>query len=312
MDRGNYLSSIPDIQQLFKAVFHRGLSASFLQWRFADNLMSLSPVTLMREKGQLVAHSASTPNQFHFNERNMLGGMNSTAMTHPSYQGQGLFRKLTLENEAELIRLGFDFLYCFPNRNSAPIFLQMGWVAVYEIPTLHLILIDADQNIIPPSEPLFDNEFELYDYDTIAAQSGLICIPRTRRWLQWRYVRNPLNEYKNLVVVHDGELRAFAVMKIYHAEGKSNIDLVDYFSKDIVSLQLLIDQLKAYAAGQKKTGISTWAPHHHFSHHVFMRRGFLHQGPVTYFLVKPLKDNYRDSLKCYSNWWVTMGDSDIY
>ena len=47
--------------------------------------------------------------------------------THPDYQGQGIFTKLTLGGIEELAAEGVDFVFNTPNDNSRPGYLKMGW-----------------------------------------------------------------------------------------------------------------------------------------------------------------------------------------
>jgi GNAT superfamily N-acetyltransferase len=55
--------------------------------------------------------------------------------THPSYQGRGIFRRLTLHGVAELQAEGVDLVFNTPNAQSRPGYLKMGWTAVGRVPT---------------------------------------------------------------------------------------------------------------------------------------------------------------------------------
>ena len=50
--------------------------------------------------------------------------------THPSHQGRGIFRRLTLKALEDLREEGFAFVFNTPNDRSRPGYLKMGWVPV--------------------------------------------------------------------------------------------------------------------------------------------------------------------------------------
>jgi GNAT superfamily N-acetyltransferase len=54
--------------------------------------------------------------------------------TLPSYQGQGIFRRLTLAAVDQLTRDGMDAVFNTPNDKSRPGYLKMGWQTVGKVP----------------------------------------------------------------------------------------------------------------------------------------------------------------------------------
>ena len=59
--------------------------------------------------------------------------------------------------------------------------------------------------------------------------------------------------------------------------------------------------------------INVWCPIHHFMHEVLERIGFVNSSPVTYFIVKTLKKNIlAKGWDDFRNWYIQMGDSDLY
>src|SRR5680860_587937 len=47
--------------------------------------------------------------------------------THPNYQGQGIFKKLTLKAIELAKEQGVQFIFNTPNEQSRPGYLKMGW-----------------------------------------------------------------------------------------------------------------------------------------------------------------------------------------
>jgi hypothetical protein len=93
----------------------------------------------------------------------------------------------------------------------------------------------------------------------------------------------------------------------------NNLDLVDIQ----VSSRDDAVELLHFIIGCTRTAnlefIECWASVHHFVHNVLEDMGFVNSGPVTYFGGRELEIGqapmgWRD----FSNWYVQMGDSDIY
>jgi Acetyltransferase (GNAT) domain len=313
MNRSDFIESIPDIQRLFRSAFHREVPESYLTWRLAANLDSQPIVTIHKQSGQIAAHYASTPLTVNVRGQHKRATLSVLGMTDPNFRGQGLFKTVFRAHETELRQQGFAFTYGFPNRNSDPIFLtDLGWLPIYEIPNYYLDL--ARPQRIRPSmgAVVFDDRFDRFDYNAFVERDGLICQPRNNDFLRWRYAHNPVNSYSNLVAADSDDLAAYGVCKTYAANGSRQLDLVDYFARDLPALESLMAAVCSYALDNDCLGINTWSPRHHFSHHYFNSIGFECQTPVTNMAFKSFDEGLTGCLRLFSNWWVTMGDSDVY
>jgi hypothetical protein len=313
MNRSDYLQSIPDIQRLLGSAFQKEIPASYLEWRCAAKSDSEPLVTVQRQRGQLVAHYASTPLKMNFPGEHKQATLSVLGMTDPTVRGQGLFKEIFRAHEAELRREGFAFTYGFPNRNSDPIFLTyLGWLPLYEIPTYYLEMGKLRRIIPDLSTVVFDDHFDRFNYDASVERCGLICHVRDNEFLRWRYAKNPIHSYSNLVVADREKVAAYGVCKVYNADGQRQLDLVDYFATELPPLEELMAAVCRYALDNKCSGINTWSPRHHFSHQYLGAIGFSYQLPVTNMGFKSFDDDLTSELRLFSNWWVTMGDSDVY
>jgi hypothetical protein len=313
MDRSDYLEAIPAVQRLFRCAFHRDVPASYLQWRLADDPDSQPLVTIEQHHGQVVAHYGSTPLKMSIQGEQRRATLSVLGMTDPDCRGQGRFLKVFRAHEAELKRQDFAFTYGFPNRNSDPIFLtQLGWLPVYEIPTYYLELARIRRLRPDMGRVIFDDRFERFNYDAFVERGGLICHLRDAAYLRWRYTNHPVHRYRNLVVADSGRIAAYGVCKIYTPDRVPQLDLVDYFARDLPALETLMAAVCKHALDNDCVGINTWSPRHHFSHNYFNAIGFEYQLPVTNMGLRSFDDNLTPQLRQFSNWWVTMGDSDVY
>lgn len=235
--------------------------------------------------------------------------LSMTTMTHPDWQGRGLFPRLATEAYAEAERLGIAGIWGFPNAKSHPIFVaKLGWADVSEIPTLLLDLAGTGSRRFEESSAVErDDEFaRTYPGD---AADGLVRVRRTREYLSWRYARHPLNRYQVHVLADHGAVSSYVVTKVYGSE----LDLVDIQCSQPDEARALISHVAAISARQSLNAIRCWAPLHHWIHGVLERLGFEQAAPITYLGGRTLcPDAFTRDWLDYRNWYVQMGDSDVY
>ena len=128
--------------------------------------------------------------------------------THPSYQGRGIFRRLTLHGLAELEAEGVDFVFNTPNAQSRPGYLKMGWKEVGRVPTsvrptspASVLLmarsgVPAEQWSTPTDAGRPANELladpSLAELLQAVAPGNRLRTDRTVAYLRWRYGFEPL------------------------------------------------------------------------------------------------------------------------
>lgn len=108
--------------QLLSTVYSREISQAHLKWKHFDNPCGKSVIAYIEnEQGEMVAARALW---CMFSENAPLFQPCDT-VTHPSYQGRGLFTRLTL---ACLDKIPSNAsIMNFPNNNSLPGYLKLGW-----------------------------------------------------------------------------------------------------------------------------------------------------------------------------------------
>ncbi|HEX8770316.1 MAG TPA: GNAT family N-acetyltransferase [Acidimicrobiales bacterium] len=129
--------------------------------------------------------------------------------THPDYQGQGLFTRLTKIGIGELRNQGVSFVFNTPNDKSRPGYLKMGWQVVGRLPVdVRLRSLSSLRRVLTsrvPAEKWSDDlragapaADVLADTPTVEALLGTTSPPvglSTRRspaFLSWRYGFAPL------------------------------------------------------------------------------------------------------------------------
>jgi hypothetical protein len=167
--------------------------------------------------------------------RFMIGDRELTAVravdtaTHPQYQGQGIFSRLTL-TAIELLRGEADVVFNTPNEKSLPGYLKMGWSIAGSVPiglrvrrpirfARHARSLRGRvvAGSAPPPEVAAAPAFEaLHNAGGLSvllrrvdSWPGRIATQRSIEYLRWRYGTAPLLDYR--AVVHDDGIAIFRV-----------------------------------------------------------------------------------------------------
>jgi hypothetical protein len=296
-----------EILRLFSMSFGKNLPKQSWRWRFLDNPLKQKFIQLAWDKEILAAHYAASPIIVSIDRRDYLTCISLTTMTHPEYRGLRLFPQLAKGIYEYMVKLDYLMIWGFPNNNSHRIFIkELLWEDIYEIPTMRLALnqgkIKCSNNIIT------DNHFDL-DYSEINSSQAMISVKKDIIYLQWRYVDHPTNKYTNLVLATGKRVSSFCIVKEYC----NALDIIDFQAKDYQEGKELIKQVLSFAYQNKLDYVNCWSPRHHFLHPLFEKLGFVNKEPITYLGFRRLShDMPNDELDNYTEWYIQMGDSDVY
>lgn len=301
------------ILELFRQSFGRELDERFWAWRFRHSPAGEGVIYLSWDQGVLAAHYAVTSVAMRINGQDWLTGLSGTTMTHPNYRGRGLFPKLAQRTYAYMAESGMGLVWGFPNTLSHRGFVRnLQWVDIYEVPTFRLSL---QGRLSLPT--LSDDVVELEEFDARfdrlwnqVKDDYPIITRRDRPYLQWRYVENPAERYRILAHVEGESLRGYAVFKRYQDE----IQIVDLLTVQDVNVGLgLISRIAHIALQEAAASVSLWLNITRPLHHALEKWGFGNGEPVTYFGGLALQPGLpADELYDFRNWYLTMGDSDVF
>lgn len=307
LSKANYLDYIDPINNLFRICFNKDLKKSYLKWRYYDNPVSDLIVAIALAEGKLVAHYAVSPCQIVKDNMSYKVALSMTTMTHPEFQGQGLFTKLAKLVYGEMENKGYSMVFGFPNNNSHGSFIsRLNWVDVYQIPNLKLDIKNSYSTICQDKSNFYeDHNFEKYNYSSFE-NSCKIKVKKSNKYYKWRYLDNPLNDYNNIVFEEEGKKEGNIIFKIFTNE----IDILEInFSSDIV-LNKLLTYLINYSKDSNITSLNTWFNIFNPNYNVYEKLGFQNKEPITYFGYKNL--SIFNLSNNYKNWEIQMGDSDVY
>ncbi len=103
-------------------------------WKHEENPFGVSPAWVAEDNGTLCAIRVFMRWEFRARGEVRRAVRAVDTATHPDYQGQGLFTRLTRHGLAEVAADGVDFVFNTPNDQSRPGYLKMQWQTVGRLP----------------------------------------------------------------------------------------------------------------------------------------------------------------------------------
>jgi GNAT superfamily N-acetyltransferase len=190
-----------------------GRSAAFFRWKHLENPFGRSLMLVARRGDEIVGLRAFMRWRFSFAGQAITAVRAVDTATHPSQQGKGIFRRLTLE-ALDRLRGDTDLVFNTPNDKSMPGYLKMGWTRVGRVPIrvrirrpLRFLRRARSYRSEPDDRPTFEVDAprvgELLDDvawpDTLArvnAANDVINTDRSREYVRWRYAAAPGLDYR--------------------------------------------------------------------------------------------------------------------
>ena len=202
--RNSTPEDIPAIVALLQLSLGESLikkSSRSWNYKHVDNPFGVSQVLLAFENDVLVGVRAFMKWQWRLGTEVWTAYRAVDTATHPDYQGQGIFKKLTLQALDEIQKEGETFVFNTPNNNSRPGYLKMGWqiidaIELAVVPTIlyaipYFFLKVKLENAISTAQ--LNQLCNTYNRDL--SEKKVIFTPKSSAYLKWRYEENPLQDY---------------------------------------------------------------------------------------------------------------------
>jgi predicted N-acetyltransferase YhbS len=195
---------------------------AFFDWKHAQNPFGPSPAWVAVDGAEIVGFRTFMRWEHRAPTGEVLPAVRAVdTATHPSHQGRGIFRRLTLQALDDLRAQGVAFVFNTPNDQSRPGYLKMGWRQVGRLAAAVRVRspaaaarvararVPADRWSVPAhgGHPAPDAlaDPRLADLLASAPPATGLSTHRTPEYMRWRYGFGPL-AYR--AVTLDGELRS--------------------------------------------------------------------------------------------------------
>lgn len=192
---GTDTSEIVDLLKISLGESLMPKSEAFWNWKHVDNPFGTSPVLLALENDVLIGVRAFMRWEWK-QGKNVYKAIRAVdTATHPSHQGKGIFKKLTLQLVDQCKAEDVDFVFNTPNKLSKPGYLKMGWKSRGKM-NLKLKPVFRTGGIKPDFDEIYLLKPEIFKIaKNFVQNSEALQTHVTERFLEWRYGMNPTIKY---------------------------------------------------------------------------------------------------------------------
>ncbi len=272
------------VAELTSALYPKPMSLDYWNWRFLNNPLEETPhIAYILDNGKLACFYAVSEARFRTPNGVLKCGLLLAAMSHPDYQGQGLFAKVEVAlHERLMVDKGFDFLYGFANHNAHRIHRKHGgWKDLFVLNNFYSTSDKITRKAAPFSDQAsFIYKAAPYDFNklnTLAYDSFETGFARSADVLSWRFGEDPRNDYQVFELHQADRLVGAIIFKEY----QGSIDLMEIFFEPNRQIETLKAMLATLAANYK--GFYLWSNLYSDEHVELESLGFEEREFNTYF-----------------------------
>ncbi|NLW21719.1 MAG: GNAT family N-acetyltransferase [Tissierellia bacterium] len=186
-----------DFVNLFNEVFHTDYGLDWFDWKYMDNIYGDSYIVFAYHGDRIVGIRSFWRNDIDGH----LSYQPCDTAVHKDYRGQGIFSNMSL---VALEKVKGAFIYNFPNENSLPGNLKLGW-RINKYSYLKLVI---DRNRLRRETKFIEPDY-----------------------LIWRFGKSPINKYYYCQIGGDFYLLFKRKNNIYYVLGRFDKEYKDYFIK---------------------------------------------------------------------------------
>lgn len=332
------------INALFHEVFRKQRSLMHWEWKFKENPLKSSVITVAEENNEIAGHVALVPANAKWYDREVTFGARNDTMVSPRHQGKGLYKKLNLEMISTAEEEGMDYLYGYPAEKAKELFVRYtGAKEIASIPRLirinrlsslvvnKLPVLKAVKPLVKIADLFLQNKTRIdsqkYIFKTISecgrefdalweSSKGVapILLKRDAQFLNWRFHRHPDRDYQMVAMYEKDTLCGYSVIsmeeKTFGGGTVRNGTIVDMLAieNEEVWEQLLAGTLKEL---EDADVIQTWALTHSAYFQTLRKFRFAHKDNPMPLVGKPV-DPLLTEDDGIENWYITPADVDSF
>jgi len=290
------------------------MSEEFWNWRFEKNPHGIPIIKLAFLNERLVGNYLLHPVRMKWNKKSIRPLFSMTIMIDPDFSGKGIMTNLATQVYESACSNNFDFIFVFVNNNSKYLFTkkldfkQLQIMSELSFDTHQVI--DFKSNLYCEKIDFFDDSFSNFYNEQIDNQDYII-VPRTKEYLNWRYVKHPEISYYCYQILLNGTLQGFFILKIYQ---NKTCHIVDFFIKNSEDVyKSMISASISFCKERSLSNLTLWVNRQLPLYSFLQNIGFHASEQLTYFIVNKLNPIKFDRILFdYDKWYLTMGNSDVY
>jgi GNAT superfamily N-acetyltransferase len=327
------------LRRLYAAVWGYNRPEGFDRWRYLTPPSGICPVALAVDGDRLAGAYTLWPTPLRIAGEKVLGAQSMDTMTHPDYQGRGVFTTLANACYEIAAARGYMAMYGFPNPLSYPGFVRkLGWSHTGDImhwirpikpshhpkiPTILGPIADLGAAALPTGRI---GRFEIQSGTPAAEdlQSLLSLwekhhsscgVDRSLAWLRWRYSTEAENNYRWVTAWWQGEIVAAGVWgvqsDVWGAVADNRAHLVELLGEDPRALSAVLAGIIREASAFGAVLLETVCNVERIEK--VLRRAAFYRHRNAPFIVRSLGDaNLKSDILDHDSWGLMGGDVDTF
>ncbi len=325
------------ILELLNAVFaeddpaYEPRSMAAWRWEYAENPAGKEVVVAQEPSGRIVAHYACIPYKVIIQGETSRCGQGVDSMVHQDY-------RRGLQNKGLFLRTSEFFFQCygqpavnaygfgFPNKKA----FRLG-VRKLGYQPIHAPLLTLGRNLfespaeslpaeLPPPCPGLEQMEEIFSMDERVEQLWQRLAPefsmgiiRDASYLNWRYLRCPLGQYRAFALVKDGKIQGMYICR-ENWTGPPILALSEFLvpAADTETLAVLLTHACSHARSQNQQRVELWLPPNSAQFTAVLNEGFRSEESPFNLCIKIYGAQRLDPQWVRDHWCFSIGDADVF
>lgn len=301
---------------------------------------------LLKEGEKAIGCDGLLPNELYVNGKTVLTAHSVKSMTHPDYQRQGIFRRMTENSVTKGKEAGVDVILGLANAASYPAYQKFGWETLFEkevlVRPIHIRKLLKRKLKFAPAAILGDFLFTSLEKIKLRSRpEGIsfawsdrvpeetqscwercrskyhVLLVRDYRYLNYRYNERPDVSYHTLMMRQNGEAAGFAILRESKTANSVFASVAEFFTDpfDDQLIEAMAKELARYAYRHNLDYLVLSCGEFGHLNRVLRRSGWrpTPKAPSNNMMIacilsdKVTKEELSDS----RNWHLSQGEGDI-
>lgn len=227
--------------------FASNRSLEWWNWKYEKNVFGKPIHMVATADERIVGFRSFWPWEFVCRGQTLKAYQPVDTVVHPDYQGKGLFIRLTVKAVEQAMKIKTDLLFNFPNHNSLPGYLKLGWNYVAKLPWLvkpikpfHLLKTLKNKEKAIPVE--LDEKYRITpeicdEFPERESFDGVLRTKQSKEFLWWRYGENLFFNY-GAFQVKEGRKKLSAIFEVNQKGTRREMIIVDILGSSELIIKL--------------------------------------------------------------------------
>ncbi len=298
------------------------------KWRHFEHNPEATTIWLACDGSRIVGMRPMSSFDYSLGGTPLRGALFSAVMVHPEWRRRGVFTRLVKEASLDAWKKGCAFATTMPNDKSYLAFKKLGWtdpgdrvlMMRVQLPLTHLIYkrpVMRDERSATVGEVFscFPADVGIFTQRLASNFPGLI-LRRDQGWLNWRYRRQPWNQYRRFIARDSsGNPVGLAVTNRHKRKGLEIGYIVDLLSEaPSYSSRLIHESVDSLERDGVRVILAIVSPG--VLSDALAREGFrclpAWGSPKKFHTVYQVNPDFSlpEPIKRINNWYQTLGDWD--